>query len=102
MQAASSYFFTAKPHAPKNSRVGVRAQGNSLGIGDRVAAEKSMAVKWSQKTVVIPPLKRGCHIVTHKVDLRLPSFLLLFLFLLLRLRQSGFYRSLVGCGFTSW
>ncbi|CAN6454728.1 unnamed protein product [Victoria cruziana] len=67
MQAVSSFFLTARPLAPKHSRFGVRAQGNSLKVGDRVAAERSMAVKWSQKAVVLPPFKRGCHIVTHKL-----------------------------------
>lgn len=67
MQAFSSSLSFAKPFiASPRSYPRVRSQ-----LSDRqslaVADSKSMAAKWAQKTVVLPPQKRGCHLVTSKV-----------------------------------
>ncbi|ONK68769.1 uncharacterized protein A4U43_C05F15810 [Asparagus officinalis] len=67
MQAFSSSLTSAKPFvASPRSHPRVRSQ-----LSDRqslaVADSKSMAAKWAQKTVVLPPQKRGCHLVTSKI-----------------------------------
>lgn len=35
--------------------------------------DSSMAAKWAQKTITLPPQRRGCHLVTPKVFINSPS-----------------------------
>ncbi|XP_068481238.1 UPF0047 protein C4A8.02c-like isoform X2 [Phaseolus vulgaris] len=40
---------------------------NPATINDPTSMPMVAAPKWSQKTIVLPPLKRGCHLVTSKI-----------------------------------
>ncbi|KAL9314739.1 hypothetical protein ACSQ67_020191 [Phaseolus vulgaris] len=42
---------------------------NPATINDPTSMPMVAAPKWSQKTIVLPPLKRGCHLVTSKNEL---------------------------------
>lgn len=77
MQAASSAVFSSAPSSPAFLRLRSH-KGNSIvapAVGNPTT--ESMAAKWAQKTVVIPPQRRGCHLITSKV----PSSTSLVLFL---------------------
>lgn len=77
MQAASSVVFSSGPCSPAFLRLRSH-KGNSIvatAVGNPTT--DSMAGKWAQKTVVIPPQRRGCHLITSKV----PSSTSLALFL---------------------
>jgi hypothetical protein len=43
----------------------VKAQHPTLKTKESMA--ESTAPKWAQKTIALPPYKRGCHLVTPKV-----------------------------------
>ncbi|RZS28764.1 hypothetical protein BHM03_00062404 [Ensete ventricosum] len=67
MQAASFAVFSSAPSSPAFLRLGSH-KGNSVvatAIGNPTT--ESMAAKWAQKTVVIPPQRRGCHLITSKI-----------------------------------
>ncbi|XP_058073288.1 uncharacterized protein LOC131222291 [Magnolia sinica] len=57
-------FFAAKP-SPSPLRV--KSQHSSAISSDSLKTAETMAAKWAQKTVVIPPQKRGCHLITPKI-----------------------------------
>ncbi|CAL0334904.1 unnamed protein product [Lupinus luteus] len=62
MQFCSSICLTAK--------VPVRVQSlhmNSTTVNDPSSIAAVPVPKWSQKTIVLPPLKRGCHLITSKI-----------------------------------
>eukprot|EP00262_Sarcandra_glabra_P005343 TRINITY_DN1681_c0_g1_i3.p1 TRINITY_DN1681_c0_g1~~TRINITY_DN1681_c0_g1_i3.p1 ORF type:complete len:185 (-),score=7.98 TRINITY_DN1681_c0_g1_i3:140-694(-) len=66
----TSVFFAAKP-IPISIPIGVvKSQYKSpstLNDPPLKASESTMATKWSQKTVLLPPHNRGCHLVTPKI-----------------------------------
>ncbi|CAD5192288.1 unnamed protein product [Musa acuminata subsp. malaccensis] len=67
MQAASSAVFSSAPSSPAFLRLRSH-KGNSIvatAVGNPTT--ESMAAKWAQKTVVIPPQRRGCHLITSKI-----------------------------------
>lgn len=35
---------------------------------DRASMASSSGAKWAQKTITLPPLRRGCHLITPKVS----------------------------------
>nr|AFK47781.1 unknown [Lotus japonicus] len=45
--------------------VGVKAQYPTVKKKESMA--ESTVPKWAQKTVTLPPLRRGCHLVTSKI-----------------------------------
>ncbi|KAE9598721.1 hypothetical protein Lal_00022571 [Lupinus albus] len=62
MQICSSVCLTAK--------VRVRVQSlhtNSTTVNDPSSIAAVPVPKWSQKTIILPPLKRGCHLITSKI-----------------------------------
>lgn len=40
---------------------------NPATVNDPTSTAKVAAPKWAQKTITLPPLKRGCHLITSKV-----------------------------------
>ncbi|XP_008799157.2 UPF0047 protein YjbQ [Phoenix dactylifera] len=67
MQAAAT-LFSAKPLAPPPAIPRVRSQYKpAISVPSTTSTSESMAAKWAQKTVVIPPQRRGCHLVTSKI-----------------------------------
>lgn len=48
----------------------VKAQ-NPTTLKTKEFMAESTAPKWAQKTIALPPYKRGCHLVTPKVPLNL-------------------------------
>ncbi|KAL5980161.1 hypothetical protein ACLOJK_036628 [Asimina triloba] len=65
MQAASA-FCTAKPLLRVSPPL-LRAKSQYSISTDPLKTSDSMAAKWAQKTVVISPHKRGCHLITPKI-----------------------------------
>nr|XP_010932172.2 uncharacterized protein LOC105052892 isoform X2 [Elaeis guineensis] len=67
MQAAPA-LFSAKRLAPPPAFPRVRSQYKpAVSVPSTISTSESMAAKWAQKTVVIPPQRRGCHLVTSKI-----------------------------------
>ncbi|RRT56127.1 hypothetical protein B296_00048053 [Ensete ventricosum] len=73
MQAAAAVVFSVKPRFSSASPSVPRLRSHrgppvaaSAALGTTTSTE-SMAAKWAQKTVVIPPYRRGCHLITSKV-----------------------------------
>ncbi|XP_039121033.1 UPF0047 protein YjbQ [Dioscorea cayenensis subsp. rotundata] len=65
MRAAVPSLFSSVNPLPASS-----ARSKPLSVSARIAdteSSRSMAAKWAQKTVVFPPQKRGCHLVTPKI-----------------------------------
>ncbi|KAF8409843.1 hypothetical protein HHK36_002361 [Tetracentron sinense] len=61
----TSVLFTARPK-PFSPLVSLKAHYNTpstLKTGESMAA----APKWAQKTITLPPHKRGCHLITPKI-----------------------------------
>lgn len=76
MQVQSSVLCAAKPLSPP-VRVGAKSLFNTTTAND----PSSMATagpKWAQKTITLPPLSRGCHLITPKV--LVPNLVLLWFF----------------------
>ncbi|KAH1209256.1 UPF0047 protein C4A8.02c [Glycine max] len=40
---------------------------NPATVNDPTSTAKVAAPKWAQKTITLPPLKRGCHLITSKI-----------------------------------
>ncbi|THU48969.1 hypothetical protein C4D60_Mb06t04610 [Musa balbisiana] len=74
MQAAAAVVFSVKPRFSSASPSVPRLRSHrgppvaaSAALGTTTTTTESMAAKWAQKTVVIPPQRRGCHLITSKV-----------------------------------
>lgn len=63
MQA--SVFFASKPISSATTRVLRVKSQYTPAISTRT--DQSMASKWAQKTIVLPPHRRGCHLITPKI-----------------------------------
>ncbi|PKA51103.1 hypothetical protein AXF42_Ash010543 [Apostasia shenzhenica] len=77
--AAAATVFSGKMSlsSPPAAFACVRAQRNPVAADSQSLADvtgaiatASSSVKWAQKTVIIPPQRRGCHLVTSKVIIR--------------------------------
>ncbi|OAY74362.1 UPF0047 protein YjbQ [Ananas comosus] len=66
---SSALFSAAKPPSSlRRARVRLTSsQYNPASAPTSKSKESSMAAKWAQKTVVIPPQRRGCHLVTSNI-----------------------------------
>ncbi|KAJ3708122.1 hypothetical protein LUZ61_011827 [Rhynchospora tenuis] len=63
MQAVTGLFsLSPSPTLKKSSTLRVKSHYAPIAV-----PSDSMAAKWAQKTVVIPPQRRGCHLITPKV-----------------------------------
>ncbi|XP_065042253.1 uncharacterized protein LOC135675729 [Musa acuminata AAA Group] len=74
MQAAATVVFSVKPRFSSASPSVPRLRSHrgppvaaSAALGTTTTTTESMAAKWAQKTVVIPPHRRGCHLITSKI-----------------------------------
>ncbi|KAJ6799924.1 uncharacterized protein M6B38_204250 [Iris pallida] len=74
LQTVPSFFCGVNPKplftAPPRTHQYRISSSPASPIRSLLSAEKeadSMAAKWAQKTVVIPPHRRGCHLVTSKI-----------------------------------
>ncbi|KAJ6793226.1 Uncharacterized protein M6B38_111660 [Iris pallida] len=74
LQTVPSFFCGVNPKplftAPPRTHQYRISSSSASPIRSLLSAEKeadSMAAKWAQKTVVIPPHRRGCHLVTSKI-----------------------------------
>ncbi|CAA7040039.1 unnamed protein product [Microthlaspi erraticum] len=59
MQSSSTIFFSGA--------VPVRVRSVLTPATDRASMATSSGPKWAQKTVTLPPLPRGCHLITPKI-----------------------------------
>jgi hypothetical protein len=71
MQAVSG-LFSLSPSFPRSSfgskkskTLRVKSQYSPTAVP--ITSPGSMSAKWAQRTVVIPPQRRGCHLITPKV-----------------------------------
>lgn len=55
------------PRSPAVARAGAGAVRCELAASAPSSAAGSLAPRWAQRTVVIPPQRRGCHLITPKV-----------------------------------
>ncbi|XP_020576012.1 uncharacterized protein LOC110021740 [Phalaenopsis equestris] len=74
MQSAAAFLATPSISRPTPPSFCVRAQRNYASADPSISTNASSSsskaipsIKWAQKTVVIPPQRRGCHIVTSKI-----------------------------------
>ncbi|GJM97905.1 hypothetical protein PR202_ga14866 [Eleusine coracana subsp. coracana] len=52
------------PVSRRSRRGAVRCE---VASSSAASAAGSMAARWAQKTIVIPPQRRGCHLITSKI-----------------------------------
>ncbi|XP_019054911.1 PREDICTED: uncharacterized protein LOC104606910 isoform X1 [Nelumbo nucifera] len=65
MQA--SIFISAKPK-PFSPPISVKSQHTPTTLGQPLHSAFPMAApKWAQKTITLPPQRRGCHLITPKI-----------------------------------
>ncbi|KAK3425158.1 hypothetical protein EUGRSUZ_F01955 [Eucalyptus grandis] len=66
-----SLFFSAKPISPSPApRVRALYTANpppSTAVGSDPGSMAASGPKWAQKTITLPPQRRGCHLVTPKI-----------------------------------
>ncbi|OWM85969.1 UPF0047 protein C4A8.02c [Punica granatum] len=63
---SSTVFFAAKPLSSPAPPVRVRAVFTNP-TTDQNSMAAASGPKWAQKTIKLPPLRRGCHLVTSKI-----------------------------------
>ncbi|XP_039047963.1 UPF0047 protein YjbQ-like [Hibiscus syriacus] len=60
MLMQSSSLFSSKPAS-------VKAQYNTSSVDSNTMAATVPGTKWAQKTITLPPHRRGCHLVTSQI-----------------------------------
>ncbi|KAB1203488.1 UPF0047 protein YjbQ [Morella rubra] len=64
----SSVFFAAKPALPPGCvRSLYTTQAPSTANDPNSMAAAGAGPKWAQKTIILPPQRRGCHLITPKI-----------------------------------
>ncbi|XP_077209778.1 uncharacterized protein LOC143845354 [Tasmannia lanceolata] len=64
VETMQAFFLSAKP---LSTPIRVKSQYSPAISNPPLKTSESMAAKWAQKTIVLPPQKRGCHLMTSKV-----------------------------------
>ncbi|KAJ4798914.1 UPF0047 protein YjbQ [Rhynchospora pubera] len=69
MQSVAGLFSVSPsfPSPTSKKPTTLRVKSHYAPISVPSTSSDSMAAKWAQKTVVIPPQRRGCHLITPKV-----------------------------------
>ncbi|EEC81042.1 hypothetical protein OsI_23833 [Oryza sativa Indica Group] len=62
---SSASAVSARPR--RGARAGAGAVRCELAVSAPSSAAGSLAPRWAQRTVVIPPQRRGCHLITPKI-----------------------------------
>lgn len=69
LMQTSSVFFAAKPALPLGCvRSLYTTQAPSTANDPNSMAAAGAGPKWAQKTITLPPQRRGCHLITPKVQ----------------------------------
>lgn len=91
MQVQSSVLCAAKPLSPP-----ARVRAITTTTANDPSSMATTSPKWAQKTITLPPLRRGCHLITPKVFM--PNHhILVFGFLIAGFVIHGFWPFLRIC-----